>query len=552
MQGIYMAKKPLTPIAKSSPFIAHELGQYAHPFDRVTEDEGEEERNVIIEALRWVKEEIPNDALLNMEVKKRKKAWDEIVDPEGMVAAGERSAVLNVAKKAYQKRTLIKMFGGDLYYALKDLWAKRRVKTSLTIGAGILTGAAVGFVLGTFILPGIGTAVGGVVGTIIAGIVGAGGGGIGLGIVGGFLGTFFAGRMASKAFKKEKRYELTQRIIRKVEKRIGISSEVAHLINGYLYNRQQAVSSPLCKKYYKIMRQVGIRQGSARTMEKVTHFFVNEYTLLKKESQNKPNDPDLQRDLAAVTYILTNLKKAKGISLDTRDAVSRFLKKDQTVAPVQPPIKEETFDLSKQPAHLLRKENQAQIPAAIQTKPGIQHLATEPLSKESVEGIKEQYLQWVKQQVPEVKHIEFKKITSENGKKYQFKMIAHNDEELPKIIFRYNQQENDRYITTMGVGKAHLPDHQRELVARLMMGQAKIYAQKTAVQQIKINAGGDDKLAVLLLARAYQEGLSVQLDDKEYPQVTADEKKKRQDIIDQARQLAAAQPVDAPKVSIGK
>lgn len=548
-----MAKKSRVPTefrGMTSPFKAQKLGQIPHPFDAFSEESNEQERKVVLEALSWVKEEIPSDELLSMEVKKRKKTWGEILDPESGFPELENLAAFNTAKKVYHKKSLAKYFGGDLYYAYKDLKAKRKVKTSLLVGSGILAGAVLGLVLGTVVLPGIGSAIGGTTGALIGGVVGAAGGGIGLSMIGAFIGTVLSSKLAAKFFKKEKKYELSKRITNEIESKIGINADVAQLINGYLYNRQQAVNSPLCKQYYKVLRKVGIGNANPRAMEKIAHFLIHEYFFLKKASQAHPHDKSLEQEFAAVSHMLTHLQKARGLSIYTRDIIEQVLNsKDSPRALTSVVTNQDEIPLAiaLNPSPMMRQQRKsAEEPHPHQA--GLCHQSSASLAKGALKEINEQFLQWTRR-LPEIKQVDYVKLSSSKYKKYQYHMLTADNRELPTMTL-YRRIEPQRRYTEISIGDTkNLNEADRALVARLLIEQSRLYAQKTGLPHLKIRANGDEKLAIQLLALGLKQQLVVELDEEEFPAATADGKAKRQDMSEQARRLAGIKPAHLVKLS---
>ena len=118
---------------------------------------------------------------------------------------------------------------GDLYYAVRDLFTGRRPKTSTTIGICILLGAASGALLGTFVLPGLGTAAGSLGGAIVGAFTSIGGT-LGLAALGAAVGSWIGTKLSKLFYKKEKRFQLSYPQAKKIKKNLGLGWKDAEII----------------------------------------------------------------------------------------------------------------------------------------------------------------------------------------------------------------------------------------------------------------------------------------------------------------------------------
>ncbi|HRE30637.1 MAG TPA: hypothetical protein PLD88_01555, partial [Candidatus Berkiella sp.] len=260
-----MAKKTKN---KSPKFDYKNLGKYPRRYDVLSEDTGKkEDKEVIADVLEWMHE--PVEGAIDKGNGSKKDVMEMVDAGLSLTQLNKVSAIStmqNSASHGHVKRGVSKLFY-DLYYGAKDLLSRRRVKTTLTTVAGIGIGVAIGVVLGTIVFPGIGSAIGGAIGGAIVGTTAALGGGIGLGILGGVAGSWFGKKISSKLFKEEKHYELSKKLTSKIKKRYGISGKTLLMMNGYLYNRQHNVKSPLCQRYYRMLRKNGIQKGDNVAIE---------------------------------------------------------------------------------------------------------------------------------------------------------------------------------------------------------------------------------------------------------------------------------------------
>jgi hypothetical protein len=402
----------------------------------------------------------------------------------------------------------------DVYYAARDILSNRKVKTSLAIVGGMGLCAGIGAVLGTLVFPVLGTAIGGAVGAAIAGGVAAVGGPIGLGIIGAVAGSWLGKKFSNYFFSSEKRFELSRKttdeikrqsglpskkLFRRVKPNTGISSKTAQLMNGYLYNRRKAINSPLCKKYYKILRKNGLYEADPMLLEKCAHFFCHEIILLQKELKKKPQDAALQKDLEAVWHIVNKLKKAEGFSAGTRLKIAKTI-----------------------------KDNEKTMPFA----------AAAPSSQ--MKAIKDNFVHQLKEADSPISSVRVSNSSHHRTSSYEFKVTTKNGEKLPS--FTYSEiREGVKLHSEVSVDRKKLSGSKKGMMINVLAEQAKAYANKTGNKEVTVFAGGDDKLAVQLMAAALREKLKPKLDPEEYPEYPPEKKERKEAIVREAEKLYEAE-----------
>jgi hypothetical protein len=124
--------------------------------------------------------------------------------------------------------------------------------------------------------------------------------------------------MYYQVFKDQKQFKLSKKLTDKIKSEYGISNRVTQMMNDYLYNREQAVKSPLCKRYYKYLRRNGIHKADGMALEKTANFFAHELSLIQLEIDADNTTSAFQEDKRAVLFILADLSKAEGLPLSTR------------------------------------------------------------------------------------------------------------------------------------------------------------------------------------------------------------------------------------------
>lgn len=227
----------------------------------------------------------------------------------------------------------------DAGYAIYDFFTWRKVKTSLTVLAGIGIGAGVGALLGTLVFPVIGTAIGGAVGAAITGTLTAVGGAFGLSILGAAIGSFFGKKTSDRLFKHEKRFQPSRRHTRVIKNKFNINTSTIDMMNGYLYNRRQKVESKTIKRLYKNLRNAAIKKAKPEAMEQMCHFFLYELDMLELElnalerleaqGHRDRNKLELLSEIDAVKHILTKLSNANFPSTTRMQIKKRLIEFEQ-------------------------------------------------------------------------------------------------------------------------------------------------------------------------------------------------------------------------------
>lgn len=508
------------------------LGKYPRRYDlRSEESEREDDKAIIADMLQWM--EVETVGGMDLGQAKDRKDIMEMMDVGMTLSSADKISAISRLQNSPLKGQIHtganKVFY-DIYYSAKDLLSKRKVKSTLTVLAGIGVGVAVGVVLGTVVFPGIGSAIGGAVGGAIAGGVAAVGGGIGLGIIGGVVGSWLGNKIANKAFKDEKHYELSKRITSKVKGQYGISGRTQQMMNAYLYNRQQAVKSPLCKRYYRLLRRNGIKKGDGIAIEKLAHYFCHELSLLNLELKEAPNNEALLEDKRAVLHIVRQLKNAEGIPYATRKKIEKTLD-----------------DLNKKPELPPARMVVDNDDASVSVKPSSN--VREPIGQ-----INRRFVNHLNNAKLNITHIEAKhhRPESVNHSYYQYHIERYNQPDLPDITYREIKVDANHYTAEVLVDREQLDDDNKEAVSAVLVAQARAIYEASGNKHLKVIAGNDDDLAVRLMAAALVAKMIPELDEKEYPLDTPEQKAKRDLLMEQAYSVAGiAFPHNAKKTRVG-
>lgn len=486
-------------------YAPQEIGKYKRRYDDVVEQSLAEDEQVV-DVLRWMKEPVEEHST---EDKGYKNALQQFLDAG--LAFGMADSVGGIAalESAKMKGTVVEKLASvlkDIYYAGKDITSSNRVKTSLIVIAGIAIGAAVGAVLGTLVFPGIGSAVGGAVGAAFVSSVAVVGGAVGLGILGAYVGSLAGKLVGKKLFKNEKRFEISKRNTGKIKQRIGISNSVSQMINGYLYNRAKAVKSPLCKKYYKRLRQLAIMEASPTAMEKVSRFFCNELRLLEKERATSSSPQALQQEIDVVVLILQKLRAADNLSLGSK------LKIEETM-----------------------KAFHAKLEKVRVPRQGIEYDMNAELTAEALANSNKRFLEHLPESV--------KSVTSENKKSdsgaisYRYQVKTKSGEDLPEVVFKSKKDSRKHFLTKVTVKSNQVNKANQKQVAEVIVAQAKAHFTNTGKKEVIILAAGNDDLAVDLMVAVQNAGLKPKLSDREYPENDAVLQKRKQDILAKVQSL---------------
>lgn len=287
-------------------FKPKDIGKYRRDYDNIIDFEGEDEMS-LEELLVWATELQPEDEADNDtmwdKIRHEVKSWFYIeTKREGSVFFG-----INTAHPAVGLPGKAAEAFDEYMNAARDLLSFRQIRTRITVLSTITAGALIGFAIGTLIFPGVGSVLGGAAGVSAATLFELLGGAGGLAILGGFGGSRAGNWLAKKIFKNEKHYELRVKFTNKLEQKYGIRSDLAHLINGYLYNRSKQVTNERCKKIYKNLRILAIERAHPSAVDRMARFFVNELVLLQKERPSKGNEAAYNQEVETVQYILKSL-----------------------------------------------------------------------------------------------------------------------------------------------------------------------------------------------------------------------------------------------------
>lgn len=530
------------------PFKAKDLGKYPRTYDLIVEKE-EGDKAIIAEVLKWMADPVPENA--KEPPKAGGSALRELVEGGLAFANADQVAALATVRRG---QGFVGPVLDDLEYAARDLWAGKRVKTSLTITAGILIGATAGMVLGTLVFPLIGTAIGGAAGAAIVGGLSMLGGGVGLSIIGAFAGSWFGTRISKKLFKTERRFELSRRITQQIRQNTGVRSEVVQMMNGYLYNREKAIDSPLCKRYYKLLRISAFRNASAVAMEKVARFFCHELSLLSTQIDPQVPDSRLQDELEAVFHILLNLERAEGLSLATREKIAGVIKDFQAKKFIGKDLRQ-LGSLVQEEREILQQERKLlasvpmtfsakREPSAIRekVKQGLMFHHEQPISRDNMHAMKERFLKELRSGgfgIKKANAIHVNNFRLDRSS-YRYQVILENNTRLPEMVFREKRVDKERSVTEIMIDKADITPSNRILTAQMIIEQAKAYAASTGNNKVTVIAENDDSFAMELLVASYKAGLNPKLSAREYPDHIPEMRARKEKIIKDALNIATS------------
>ncbi len=493
-------------------FAPSTLGTYQRQYD-VLSEENDEDAVEIANVLKWMSEPTPDKKAEEKGAKNRlKELIDAGVELEQLDKISAFAALKNAKQKAMILDRLVDILK-DIYYSLKDILSSNRVKTSLTILGSIAVGVGVGAALGTFVFPGIGTAIGGAVGAAITAGVAAVGGTVGLSILGGFLGSWLGKKIANKAFKHEKHFEVSKRITRKIKQRVGISTSVVQMINGFLYNRAKTIQSPACKKYYKSLRRLGILEASPTGMEKIALFFCNELMLLEKELRANKDSIPLRNEIQAVVFILKKLKVADGLSLSSKAKIAQTFK--------------------------VYKEKQNSLPD-VKMKQGVEFETVGDISPEVLAKSTGRFLDALPEDVKAIQ-TEFKQSKKSDAISYRHQIQTKDGVKLPDLVVKSTKDKRDHLLTMMTVKANQVTDENKEHLTKVIVARAKAHVAKGNKEVIILAAGNDD-LAVELMVALKKGGLAAKLSEDEYPKKNKDAQLRVQKILARVNELTVPAP----------
>lgn len=298
-----------------------QFGASVRSYDSISETDNEEGKRIIAGAMRWM---ISDPRKPFKESGLFKKIAGGVIELGFGLQAMESADANNV----------INALGGDvkknltagganvlvkLYYNMRDVLARRRVKTALVITGMTLAGAAAGAALGAAVIP----LIGGVPGAVIGAIVGALGGAVGLGLIGGIGGGWLGKKFSDRVFRKEKEYQISTRQTNALKKHYGISNRTFLTMNAYLYNRANASKSPLIQRHYNQIRKQAIA-GNYEAIKLMARFFCYELILLHSELNQESPPVEIYKDIATVKKILADLQKSN-LSFDLLNYIEDVL-----------------------------------------------------------------------------------------------------------------------------------------------------------------------------------------------------------------------------------
>lgn len=547
--------------AAAQKFRARDIGKYKRSYDEIAlkdeDDETQEdleEAEILAEVLKWTKERTP-DPFSSL---RKSAAYKDLMKAGVDIERLAPGAAMHALRSSPIKEGLIdRAFDliKDVYYAARDILAGKKVKTALTILAGIAIGAGAGAAIGTLAMPVIGTAGGAIFGAIsgaLATVVPLLGGTIGLTILGAVIGGA-VGRFASdKIYKNERRFGLSKRVSLKIKERTGVRSRTAELINGYLYNRTKTAKDPVLKRLYKDLRKEGIHRAEPAVMEKIARFFCHELTLLQREIDPTHEDVELQEEIAAVVHILESLQESNKFSKATRRRIKTTLdayrvEKPDEVESLRQTVASHPDKTEKSVVHDQRlgavPKKEVRFSQPLPEKRGLSYGNMERLDKTQLNNVHHKF-QAVLNQFPyqdKVKEVKIKPQRRDKDNLIEFRCRLEGDQKV-KIIFHQQEVAPSAYTTGVYIEKSNLKEENQQMVSDLLLKGVEVLRsvnmQNAPRQILTVDSDGDDNLAIQLMAAALRAKLPVQLSDLEYPPDTQEMQSRRIRIEQEARRLA--------------
>ncbi len=388
-------------------------------------------------------------------------------------------------KKASQYEVLMNMLVEvmeDAFYAVSDFVSWRKVKTSLTVLGSIGGGAAIGALLGTFVLPGVGTAIGGTAGAAITSGLGLIGGVVGTSIIGAFAGSWIGKKIADKLFKYEKRFQLSKKVTRKVKKELGVDNDTIDDMNFYLYGlgskKGVGIQNDNVRATYKKLRREALKKANPVAIQKLGDFFAKELELLMREKENGHISPaEFEQEAEMVLNILKKLERSK-LPKDSKKRIA------QTLAQYED----------------LEQDRPASKKAEKQTK-----------SK-------------TKKQKKSVGHV---------GQKTQHKTMLFDG----GTTSGSKSKPKTEYLRKVS---ATASDEQLAADIIKMFQPLQAQHQETPVKSARISSGGKEELAIQLCAALLIMGIEPLLKESEFPSDTVEARRQRDNIMEEAQKLKGA------------
>lgn len=523
------------------------LGKHPRRTDQITEESDDDgDKAIIADLLQWMQVDAKGATPLKKD--KDEKDVVEMIEA-GLTLSGldKVSAISSLQSSPIKSHIKTGLTGllYDIYYGAKDLLSKQRVKTTLTILAGIGIGVAIGAVLGTIVFPGIGTAAGGAIGGLITSGLAAVGGAVGLSIIGGVIGSWLGNRVSKKLFKEERHYELSKRVTSKIKSDFGIQHKTTHRMSAYLYNRRMAVKSPLCQRYYRMLRKNAIKQADPIAFEKLGYYFCNELKLLDLELQADPSNVALLEDRRVVLLILRDLKGSKKLPTVMTKYIEQTLKtrqEEKRADSVVPPARMEVNS----------RNRAATAPAAVASP-----ILPSSKVKSGMEQVNQRFVNNLRE-AKQLGKLDIKAVDAEqhrpdskNHSYYLYHISRPNKPDLPDIMYREVKINANQYSAEVLVDKSKLDEENENDVSEVLVAQAKAIYQSSGNRHLKVIADKDDVLAVRLMAAALKADMIPELDEREYPLDTPQATDKRKVMLEQAYALAGIQQPVEPKARVG-
>lgn len=314
------------------PFDPSKIGAYKRSYDEYSEENhNPDQTKELSEVLDW-KESLPANKHTNLNLKEHVVAAVETGLGMAGLPGGKSGPGVSLVDPVVNVMQ-------DLYYSARDLISGRRIKTSLIIIGGIAIGAVAGALIGTLVMPGIGSAVGGAMGAAAIGTFLTVGGTVGLSVLGAAGGSWLGAKISNLVFKNEKRYELSHRRTRRIKKYLGIKSEDAEIINGYLINRRLSITSTKGKRSYKLLKDGLIETPENKDqLDEAIKFFTHELKLLERERglKGQPIPDELDQEIQSVIYILKVIIHSKEFDFRREEELNSILQKYDGSNPANP------------------------------------------------------------------------------------------------------------------------------------------------------------------------------------------------------------------------
>jgi len=379
-----------------------------------------------------------------------------------------------------------------------------------------------GALLGTLVLPGVGSLIGGVLGTIVATASAEVGGTLGFAIIG-----MISGKWIGKRFKPkdEKRYELTVSVERKIAKRCGVDSKTALAINSYLYNRAKSVGKGQYKDFFKKLRKKGVKQAEPEAMRLIALFFANELKTLTGFEKEAKEDKARSQEIAVVKAILTGLSKSQ-LKSDKKQDKGKSERMANEVALIKK-VAEKALDTYEQQINARSKEASVKPPKKTHKKParltwaskqprkkflGVHRQSNKPLPANEVKSALS------KPFANELANTDLSMEIGEAGQKddltYHCRVLA-DGQHRGVITFEQKAKKKDVASSGFYLNKESL-SQKDEVLLKVLALQAKAYYESIEQREVRIVAAGDMHFAAKLVAASKMVGLDSKLDGREF------------------------------------